>query len=120
MLYEERMLENNPAVLIGTPGRIKDHILRKNFSTSLIKTVVLDEFDKSLELGFTDEMSFIITQLNNVKKRVLISATKADEIPEFTGITEPHELNYLSKTETVASLKIHNVVSPDKDKLDTL
>ena len=120
MLYEERMLENSPALLVGTPGRIKDHLLRKNLSPSLICTLILDEFDKSLEFGFTDEMSFIISQLDNIKKKVLISATKTDELPEFTKIIEPFELNYLSAKEDKESLKIHKVISPEKDKLDTI
>ena len=60
---EENNLLQSPAVIIGTAGRIADHIRRNNFALDAITTLVLDEFDKSLELGFKEEMEFIITSL---------------------------------------------------------
>src|SRR5690349_14390928 len=72
---EIRNLSNPPAVLIGTPGRIADHIDRGTFRTDKIQTLILDEFDKSLQLGFHEQMSFIIGKLAKVNKRVLVSAT---------------------------------------------
>ena len=86
MSIEKNNLAEPPALLIGTPGRILDHINRGNIHCDSIHTLVLDEFDKSLELGFRDEMSAIIGSLKNIKKRVLTSATRSDEIPAFTGI----------------------------------
>ncbi len=83
MSVEKNNLTEPPAVLIGTPGRILDHITRQNFSTNHIKTLVLDEFDKSLELGFQEEMSAIIKSLSSVDKRILTSATKALEIQDL-------------------------------------
>jgi len=71
---EENNLKQPPALLIGTPGRLADHIRRGNITIDAIETLVLDEFDKSLELGFQDEMSFIIGSLMSVKKRILTSA----------------------------------------------
>jgi len=120
MITEKRMMENPPAALIGTPGRIADHIRQGNFSTDTVRTLVLDEFDKSLEVGFTEEMSFIISRLTGLEKRVLLSATEPEEIPAFTGITDPLRLDFLAEKEVVKGLQIRKVISPEKDKLNTL
>jgi superfamily II DNA/RNA helicase len=119
MRTEKNNFQQTPTVLIGTPGRIADHINRKNFDPSTIDLLVLDEFDKSLELGYKQEMSFIISQLNGIKKRILTSATKMTDIPDFTGIVNPVELNYLSES-SPDSLTIKAVRSVGKDKLDAL
>jgi ATP-independent RNA helicase DbpA len=80
---------------------------------------VLDEFDKSLELGFLEEMNFILGSLKNVQEKILTSATEAVEIPEFVGLKDPVRLNYLSGKEEKA-LAIKTVTSEDKDKSVTL
>lgn len=116
---KDRMdLNHPPAILIGTPGRISDHIVRETFSTKSIKTLVLDEFDKSLEIGFEAEMKEIITSLPNVRKKVLTSATHEVVIPGFVGLAKPRYINYLD--EKIQQLKIKTIISPDKDKLKTL
>ncbi|WP_339704691.1 DEAD/DEAH box helicase [uncultured Kriegella sp.] len=112
-------LRHTPAILIGTPGRIADHFGGDRFTKADIKTLVLDEFDKSLETGFEGEMSEIINQLPNLNKKILTSATQAVEIPGFVGIEKPVFINYLnSKKESKLALK--KVLSSDKDKLRTL
>jgi superfamily II DNA/RNA helicase len=116
---EENNLIEAPALIIGTPGRLADHIRRNNIHTNTIQTLVLDEFDKSLELGFHEEMSFVIGALPSLKKRMLTSATAAAEIPAFVGLQEARTLNFLSG-EKAERLDIQQVQSPDKDKLDTL
>ncbi len=118
---EENNLKQAPAVIIGTAGRLADHIRRNNFSLDHISTLVLDEFDKSLELGFAEEMSFIIGSLKGISKRILTSATNAVPVPDFIGLTEPIFLNFLPHTENMAGmLDIKTVFSPDKDKVPTL
>ena len=107
-----------PAILIGTPGRIADHLRRETFSTNNIKTIVLDEFDKSLHIGFENEMREIINALPNVKKKVLTSATQAVSIPKFVGLHNPKQINYLDQK--TSQLTIKTVISPDKDKLEIL
>ena len=67
---EMKNLTNPPALLIGTPGRIADHIDRGSFRVDKIQTLILDEFDKSLQLGFHEQMSFIIGKLTKINKRV--------------------------------------------------
>lgn len=118
---EETNLIEAPALIIGTPGRLADHLRRNNFSTENITTLVLDEFDKSLELGFVEEMEFVISQFKNLTKRILTSATNITEIPEFVGLQNPQQLNYLSaENEASAGLDIKTVFSPEKDKANTL
>lgn len=111
-------LKHKPAILIGTPGRISDHLRRESFPTEDIKTLVLDEFDKSLEVGFEDEMVDIIDALPNVKKKILTSATQSVDIPSFVKLREPVMIDYLD--EGVAHLEIKTIISPSKDKLQTL
>lgn len=91
---EENNLKQPPALLVGTPGRLADHIRRGNITTASIETLVLDEFDKSLELGFLDEMSFYHWCFTGNTKRILTSATQAVEIPAFIKMDEPVTLNF--------------------------
>jgi superfamily II DNA/RNA helicase len=116
---EENNLKEAPALIVGTPGRLADHIRRNNIQTGAIRTLVLDEFDKSLELGFQDEMAFIIGSLRSLNKRILTSATAATEIPEFVGLKSVQTLDFLSGKKT-ERLLIQQVYSPDRDKIDTL
>ena len=117
---EENNLIQPPAVLVGTPGRISDHIRRGNITIDTITTMVLDEFDKSLELGFEEEMSFIAKSLSAVTKRILTSATKAEEIPEFIGLKDELTLDFLPEDATKDALAIKVVHSSDRDKVDAL
>jgi len=118
---EENNLLQPPALIIGTPGRLADHIRRGNITTPSIKILVLDEFDKSLESGFEEELSFIIRSLPAVNKRVLTSATEAVKVPGFVGITDAFRLNFLNDPEQGADrLTIKTLASSDKDKLETL
>lgn len=116
---ELKNLSTPPALLIGTPGRLTDHLERKSFDTGAIKTLVLDEFDKSLQLGFHDEMNTIISQLPRIQKRILLSATSDIEIPDFVKMESPVTLDYTEEEKNEA-LSIKLVLSPEKDKIDTL
>lgn len=116
---EENNLTQAPPLIVGTPGRLADHIRRGNISTTHIETLVLDEFDKSLEQGFEEEMSFIVSSLPALKKRILTSATEAVEIPPFVGLTNPVTINFLSGEQSSA-LTVQMVRSDDRDKSNTL
>ncbi len=117
---EKNNFSPSPAIVAGTPGRLADHIRSGNFSVTSISTLILDEFDKSLEFGFQQEMSFIISHLTSVKKRILSSATDLIEIPAFTGIKLPYKLNYLLEENYSNKLTINIVKSTNKDKTDSL
>lgn len=116
---EENNLIQSPALIVGTPGRLADHIRRKNIHTDHIQTLVLDEFDKLMEQGFEDELSFIIGSLPVLNKRILTSATEAVDIPAFTGLKDPLTINYVSGEKSPA-LDVQILNSPDEDKSDTL
>lgn len=116
---EENNLKQAPALIVGTPGRLADHIRRGNIVTTHIETLVLDEFDKSLEQGFEAEMSFIIESLPALKKRILTSATEAVEIPDFVGLKNPVEINFLTGEKSPA-LAVQMVRSANPDKSSTL
>lgn len=111
-------LKHAPAILVGTPGRIEDHFRSDRFSREYIQTLVLDEFDKSLETGFESEMKSIVKKLPNLKKRILTSATQGVEIPEFVGLHKPKVISYLEDAPTKLVLK--TIISPSKNKLKSL
>lgn len=117
---EKKSLEHPPTLLIGTPGRIVDHLERGNINLDSVRTLILDEFDKSLELGFLSEMKEILSHLPGLRRRVLTSATEAVEVPAFTGITSPVRLSFLTGVKESKGLTLRVVKSPEKDKLDTL
>ncbi|MFD2146409.1 DEAD/DEAH box helicase [Mucilaginibacter antarcticus] len=117
---EKNNLSQPPAVLIGTPGRIAHHVREENFSIDAVHTLVLDEFDKSLEFGFQTDMSIIIRQLENLARRILTSATRMNEIPGFTGVKDPITLDFLKNVSSTPDIKLKIVNSPAADKLDTL
>ena len=117
---EIKNLSNPPAVLIGTPGRIADHIDRGTFRLDKIQTMVLDEFDKSLQLGFHEQMSFIIGKLSKLNKRILVSATSDIEIPKYTRVVNPTILDFIPENEEESNLAMKLVVSKEKDKIGSL
>jgi superfamily II DNA/RNA helicase len=118
---EENNLVQPPALIVGTPGRLADHIRRGNITVDAIQTLVLDEWDKSLEAGFHEEVSFVIGSLPNIKKRILTSATEAVELPDFIQLKDAKRLNFLPEGgEAEPALAIQVLKSPDKDKVETL
>ncbi|MFC3562428.1 DEAD/DEAH box helicase [Pedobacter jamesrossensis] len=118
---EKNNLAHPPAVLIGTPGRIAYHLEHQNFDESFVQTLILDEFDKSLEFGFEQDMSYIIGSLLSLKQRILTSATKMEEIPAFVKLTNPAEVDFSKDIQVKPDLKLRKVVAPTAaDKLDVL
>ncbi|WP_066218295.1 DEAD/DEAH box helicase [Formosa haliotis] len=112
-------IKHVPAILIGTPGRILDHFSNNRFTRDAIKFLILDEFDKSLEQGFEEEMRGILNQLPNLEKRVLTSSTQGVNIPHFVKLHQPLILNYLDVA-VKSKLAIKTVISPSLDKANTL
>ncbi|HKG08007.1 MAG TPA: DEAD/DEAH box helicase [Pedobacter sp.] len=117
---ERNNFEQPPAVLIGTPGRIAYHLRHDNFDESGISMLILDEFDKALEFGFKEDMSYIIGKLRSLKQRILTSATAMQEIPDFTGVSNPVEIDFLKDIKVAPDLKLKKVLTTAADKLDTL
>lgn len=116
------------SILVGTPGRLKDHIERENIAVATMDVLVIDEFDKSLELGFEDEMKAIMETLTGLKQRVFTSATHALPIAPWTGFKDYEQIESKTvdisakegKQEADRKLEIYQVKSPIPDKLETL
>lgn len=110
-----------PQVVFGTPGRLIDHIDKGNISIDGVQYIVIDEFDKCLQMGFAKEMTALLKKLSHVKRRVLLSATDAEEIPRFVNMGRTERINYLIAEEQIPErISLFQVLSPQKDKLETL
>lgn len=110
-----------PQVIFGTPGRLNDHLDKGNFSAEHVKYLVIDEFDKCLEMGFQDEMGRLIASLPYLERHFLLSATEAEEIPRFVHMGRVETIDYRMDEEQVPErIRIYQVKSPQKDKLETL
>lgn len=115
------MRQVRPQVVFGTPGRLNDHLDKGNIEASQVRFVVIDEFDKCLEMGFHDEMAALMGKLPANARRVLLSATDADSIPHFVNLGRSTRVDYLSDDEQIPDrISIFSVHSPEKDKLATL
>jgi superfamily II DNA/RNA helicase len=111
-------LRHPPAILVGTPGRVADHMERENISTEYIEVLILDEFDKSLETGFEKEMRAIIESIKGPRKKILTSATQNVTIPDFVGLTDPVHLQFAAAQESQLELKA--IVADEVDKYGAL
>ncbi|MDV4111836.1 helicase [Elizabethkingia anophelis] len=117
---EINSLTEAPDLLIGTPGRIADHLRNNSFNPSTISTLILDEFDKSLEFGFQEEMSFIIESMKNLSQRILTSATAMEEIPSFTGLKNEKTIDFLKLSDVKPDIQFKKVITTAEEKLDAL
>lgn len=116
---EQNSLRETPAVIIGTPGRLADHIERQSFDLSAVKIVVLDEFDKSLQMGFHDQLRILFKALGGRQKHILTSATNLDVLPDFLPFKNPTILNHLGD-ETPLNLSLKLVHTKSAEKAETL
>ncbi|MBR1547926.1 MAG: DEAD/DEAH box helicase [Prevotella sp.] len=117
-----QMRAQRPQIVFGTPGRLNDHLAKHNLTAGSIRYLVIDEFDKSLEMGFQADMQRLLTSLPGLERRILLSATKAGQIPQFVNMARRGTLvDYLpSGHPDGARLTLYQVHSPHRDKLDTL
>lgn len=121
MQEEKNSLSVTPDIIIATPGRLLDHITRGLVDLSGVRALVLDEYDKALELGFADEMKRVCRRLTSLSLIILTSATRLDELPAFLPATPAAELiDFSSESSPQRRMQIVNVPSPTRDKLDTL
>lgn len=118
---EVNSLKVVPDIIVATPGRLLDHAVRGNIDLMPVRIVVLDEFDKSLELGFEEEMGKIIKRMKNVSRTILTSATKADVLPDFLRLDNPVTLDFLDRNSNLRErMNVRRVDADGKDKLDSL
>lgn len=119
MEEHQQMKGLRPHLVAATPGRLLDHLQKGNLVPDNVQTLVIDEFDKSLELGFREQMQSIIALLPFLQQRILLSATDSEEIPAFVGNKDFVRLNFLDE-ESDDRINLRLVKSPEKDKLQTL
>ena len=114
--------ELRPHIVFGTPGRLNDHLDKENISRYNIHFLIIDEFDKCLEMGFQAEMQKLIKSLPGLKRRILLSATNTEAIPGFVNMSKKGTLiDFLAEEEqTSERVTLYEVRSPQKDKLETL
>ena len=120
---EHRQLRQvRPHVIFSTPGRMNDHLGKGNIDTKAVKWIILDEFDKCLEMGFHDEMAILMRQIPACARQILLSATPAEEMHTQQILRDQFAvLNFLPNEGNVpARVCIRKVQSPEKDKLETL
>ena len=117
-----KLKEVNPQIIFGTPGRLNDHLDKENINRYHIRWLVIDEFDKCLAMGFHQEMQKLIQSLPALQRRILLSATNAEQIPQFVNMAKKGTLvDFLPEEEqTSERVTLYEVKSPQKDKLETL
>lgn len=121
MADEVNSLSVAPDIVVATPGRLLDHVQRRQIDLSQVTTLVLDEYDKSLELGFADEMSRLARRLTSVRATVLTSATSLQQLPDFMRLDNIETIDYTAATRSPRHrMQVVRVESPTRDKLDTL
>ena len=121
-MEEHRALrEVKPQIVFATPGRLNDHLDKANIDAGTVKWLVIDEFDKCLELGFQEEMMHILSRLPGIERRILLSATESESIPDFVSMGRTVRLDYRTDNSGVSDrIRLFTVASPEKDKLETL
>lgn len=118
---EKNSLQNVPSIIVGTPGRLLDHANRGNIDLTNVRQLILDEFDKCLELGFEEEMRKLLKKMPNLSRKILTSATILNEIPKFVNLREYVTLDFLESAENPNErTTIWQVKSEEKDKLAAL
>lgn len=121
MEEEKASLAVAPDIIVATPGRMLDHLKRNNLTLDRCSTLVVDEYDKALELGFHDEMSRICRRLKAVKNVILTSATPLAEMPDFIDMRGAQTIDYAAQAADVRRrMQTVRVESPVRDKLQTL
>lgn len=108
MRSELDQLRQPPAILVATPGRLADHLRHGRIDTSNLHYLVMDEFDKCQELGFSEDINFILSRLPALKKRICVSATGSPDDTVIAGFTHPQKVEY-TRLEEASGLTLYHV-----------
>lgn len=117
---ERHTLAENHDIIIGTPGRITDHINSGSIKPERITFLAIDEFDKALEMGFKEQIETIYKKLNNLRKKIFISATYSDYFKQYIKLDRQTDVIDYRDGSNMPHLTYHTVHSPETDKADTL
>ncbi len=107
MVVQLRQLKRQPQVIVGTPGRIMDHIERGSLNLDGIAALVLDEADEMLRMGFIDDVEWILQHTPAGRQTALFSATMPEPIRRVAQryLREPQEVKIRAATSTVATIR---------------
>ncbi len=122
MTLQLRHLRRGVHIVVGTPGRVMDHLRRETLSLSALRTVVLDEADEMLRMGFIDDVDWILEQTPKEKQVALFSATMPDLIRRVARrhLRDPREVQIETRTATVATVRQRYCQVGLQHKLDAL
>lgn len=110
-----------PQIIFATPGRLNDHLDKQNISADRVEWVVIDEFDKSLEMGFQNEMQHALNYMPQHARHILLSATEKEEVPLFVNMHSVERLDFAGEgPSTEQRVVTYTLKSEDKDKLPQL
>ncbi len=117
-----RQLRRGAHVIVGTPGRVMDHLRRRTLSLAGLATVVLDEGDEMLRMGFVDDIEWILEQAPEKRQVALFSATMPAPIRKVAGrhLKDPVEIKVASKTATVSAIVQSHCIVNRHQKMDAL
>ena len=120
MQEETNSLSVTPDIIVATPGRLLDHLKRGHLDLGTVSSLVLDEYDKALELGFADEMKHVCRRLTGLRLVILTSATPLAAIPEYLPAKDPQTIDFSESDTPRRRMQVVRVESPSRDKLTTL
>jgi ATP-dependent RNA helicase DeaD len=117
-----RAMKKNPHIIVGTPGRLLDHIKRRTLKLDNVETLVLDEADEMLNMGFIDDIESILETVPSTRQTLLFSATMPDPIRRIAErfMTEPEVIKVKSKEVTVSNIEQYFTKVTEKEKFDVL
>ncbi len=111
-------LKRKPQIIVATPGRLNDHLKRHTVRLNQVDTVVLDEADRMLDMGFIKEVTAILDQMKQRKNLAMFSATISREVMDISWIyqRDPIELTVEAKLENKPDIKQYRIDIPREDK----
>lgn len=117
-----RALKNRPQIIVGTPGRIQDHINRRTLKLDDVQTLVLDEADEMLNMGFIDDINAILENVPETRQTLLFSATMPPAIRKIaeTFMRNPEIVKIKAKELTMENIEQFFVKSQEREKFDIL
>ncbi|WP_313891885.1 DEAD/DEAH box helicase [Psychrobacillus sp.] len=117
-----RALKNKPQVIVGTPGRILDHINRRTLKLDHVETLILDEADEMLNMGFIEDINTILESVPDERQTLLFSATMPGPIRKIAEkfMKEPEVVKIKSKEMTVENIEQFYVKATEREKFDVL
>jgi ATP-dependent RNA helicase DeaD len=117
-----RSLKKRPHIVVGTPGRLQDHLRRRTIRLNDLRMVAIDEADEMLQMGFIEEIEAILAQAPDIRQTLLFSATMPPAIKTLAEkfMTQPVHVKVKAKEETIPSIEQYYIELHPKQKFDAL